>query len=333
MVLEITDLSHQSGSYLELKSDRLFKSNEPGVYPPLLTEGQIVRIVSPAGPIEEGSLDYSINLLKSWGLQIEEGRNVYVKNGYLAGSDEQRATDLVEALRDPNVNGVISSRGGYGSLRILDKIPWKEFKQSTPKYFSGFSDIGVLQVNLWQLSGWITYSGLQAVNGLSERTPQPVIEQFKSKIMIRDSEAPQSGDSMALRAMREGDSEGVLLPICLTMLMSLLETHYCPNLSNVILCIEDIAEAPYRVDRMFWQLSDSGKLRDISCLVLGCFYFNGKNVIEEVELSALHHFANEPFPIYSGLQYGHALDRLTLPIGAKSEILDSHLTIHSNYRH
>ena len=115
-------------------------------------------------------------------------------------------------------------------------------------------------------------------------------------------------------------SKGYLLPICLSMLISLIGTEHFPNMSGAVLCLEDVNEPPYRIDRMFWQLSQSRNLDNIAALVLGEFTFDQNSVSQQAVKSVNNHFSDKRFPVYSGLPFGHIENRPTLPVGVEVNI-------------
>ncbi len=122
-------------------------------YPELLAEGDTIRVVSPAGPVDQADLQIGVLGLEEMGFNVETGRHVYAKSDFLAGNDEDRLSDLITALTEPHIKGVICSRGGYGIVRILERVPWQKLKELPPKVFVGFSDITAFQINLLLRSG------------------------------------------------------------------------------------------------------------------------------------------------------------------------------------
>ncbi len=294
-----------------------------GELPPALSPGDKIRIVSPAGPVDRKRLNDGVGLLEAWGYEVELSPHVFDNTGFLAGSDNDRLKDLSGALLDRKVSCVFCSRGGYGVLRLLDRLPYDEILRQPVKAFVGFSDVSAFQLVLRQRCGWVSFSGPQVAMALSgdvtDRTAlhlRGMLDGSWRLLTWRD------GDTPLLRPVRSGAATGVLLPCNLAMLVSLVGTEFMPDLSGAILCIEDIDEPPYRVDRMLWQLRESGVLSNIAALVIGVFMWNKKPISDEVSGSALDLFKHDGFPIWRDLPYGHIDDRLTLPVGSPAVVDD-----------
>lgn len=309
------------------KSIRLWTSwDEGGLrlgrFPPPLQPGDRVKVVSPSSPTEPEAVTKGMEVLKEWGLRPELGRNALLNRGYLAGSDSERLQDLCEALLDPSVRGVFATRGGYGVVRLLDHIPWDDLAQRPPKAFVGFSDLGALQLNLLQRCGWGSFSGLQVANGLGGDSGEVPRRCLWGMLNGTGRVLTWRGVPVQLRPIRQGECGGVLVPICLSILTALIGTPHQPNLDGAVLCVEDVEEAPYRIDRMFWQLEHSGLAEGLAGLVLGAFLWKGENLAAQVHSIAADCFARSGFPIWSGLPYGHFPERLTLPMGAEVKVGD-----------
>lgn len=297
----------------------------PGKLPPLLKRGDLVRVVSPAGPADPGLIDLGIDRILGWGLRAEVAPHATERVGFLAGEDSDRVDDLAAALLDPNVSAVFCSRGGYGAVRILDSLPWEEIGAAPPKIFVGFSDIGVVQSVLWSRCGWISFSAPQVAHGLggdiSDRTERHMRQMLESG--PRGELAWPDSPPLALNPIIVGEAKGVLLPICMTMLVCLVGTPFMPDLDGVILCLEDTAEPPYRIDRMFWQIAASGAADKIAGLLVGSFSFRGLDVSEDAAMSAVSHLGKLGVPIWKGMPYGHQDERLTLPLGVSATVSKS----------
>jgi muramoyltetrapeptide carboxypeptidase len=292
-----------------------------GVLPPSLNPGDIIRVVSPAGPADRHLVASGIAKLQDWGYKVELSKHALDRSGFLAGEDDGRLSDLLEALTDSNVKGIVCTRGGYGSGRLLDKIPWEQISGQDPKLFIGFSDIGALQIALYNRCGWVSLSGPQVAHGLSGAATSRSAEQLRGFIDGTHRELKWRDESeLRLDPLRTGSARGILIPCCLSILISLLDTPYFPNLDRALLCLEDINEADYRIDRMIWQLKASGRLDNISGLILGKFILNGVDICPVAANSVLHFYSDHSFPIWRGISYGHVDECLTLPIGAEVEI-------------
>jgi len=291
-------------------------------FPQALNPGDFIRVVSPAGPVDSKRLTVGIELLKSWGYKVELAQHALEREGFLAGRDQYRIDDLTDALHNESIKGVICSRGGYGVVRLLDFIDWSKFATIEPKVFIGFSDISAFQIALYQMCGWVSFSGPQAAMGLSGDVNLRSLDHLRGMIdgSWRRLYWRSNEDKIKLKPVRENEAEGFLIPSNLSMLVALIGTEYMPDLSGALLCIEDISEPPYRIDRMLWQLRHSRKVDNLVALIIGEFIFEGRSIVDSVVKSALDHFGNTGFPIWRGIPYGHVEDRLTLPVGIGVQI-------------
>lgn len=285
-----------------------------------LEPGDLIQVVSPAGPVDEVKLNKGIARLCDWGYRVTVAPNAMAKSGYLAGSDMERSDDLLRALTDPDIKGIICSRGGYGSARILKDIHWEQLKDITPKYFIGFSDISAILLQLWSKSGWVSFSGPQVAMALSGDLTDRSVNNLKLFLKGDYSNAGWSDDKIQLKRIRGHSANGVIVPSCLSILVSLIGTPWLPSLVGTIVCLEDLNEPPYRLDRMFWQLKESNALRGINGIVLGHFRWDGENISRQVGEIVSDLFRDDDFGIWYDLPWGHVDDRLTIPIGVIASI-------------
>lgn len=293
-------------------------------FPDPLKSGDLIALISPAGPIDERSLLDGKSIIESWGYEVSLGENVLKHSGYLAGSDVERLADLLDALMNPAIKGIICSRGGYGMGRLLPSIPWEKLSRINPKPFVGFSDIAFFMIPLMQKSGWITFSGPQAGKSLTEDSTERTKEHLSGFLSGNHRDLSWSRNSPQQLKQLKGKegAKGTIIPCCLSILVALIGTEYFPNLNNVILCLEDINEPVYRIDRMFTQLEHTGLFKGLSGLILGHFTSKGKNTSDAVGEIANTLYNKIDFPIWTGLPYGHINDRITIPMGASVEIND-----------
>ncbi|GAB3942054.1 hypothetical protein GCM10027614_28420 [Micromonospora vulcania] len=141
-------------------------TEDAAIRPPVLRPGDTVLLVSPSGPTSPERVARGMELLTGWGLRPVPAPNAYARRGYLAGTDEQRAADLNAAFADPQVRGVICTRGGYGAQRVVDAIDMAAVRRD-PKVVAGFSDITALQFALWRGRGWRACTGPGPPGGTS----------------------------------------------------------------------------------------------------------------------------------------------------------------------
>jgi muramoyltetrapeptide carboxypeptidase len=283
------------------------------IVPPFLQSGDMARVVATSGALKElAAFEKGVEIWRSRGYRVTFGQNYDVRNGYLAGTDEQRRQDLQDAWLDPDCKVILCARGGYGSARLLEDWTWPEV--SRPKWVIGFSDVTGI---LWSLAR----VGITSVHGavlttVAEETPRSLDRLF-SLIEGRGIE-PLAGTGWGA-----GKVKGKLLPANLTVATHLLHTPVQPNLDGVILALEDVTEAPYRIDRMLTQWRAAGVLRQVGGIALGRFSRCDPPVVGESQTveEVLHdRLGDLKIPIVSGLSFGHDGENLALPMGMTVEL-------------
>jgi muramoyltetrapeptide carboxypeptidase len=275
--------------------------------PPRLKTGDTIGIAAPAGPFETDLFERGMAVLKEMGFQVHVPEPVFKKCGFLAGPDEVRAEVINALFRDPEVDAVLCARGGYGSTRVLPYLDWETIRRR-PKAFVGFSDITVLHWVLHQRTGLVSFHGpmgttLAAASELSR-------EHFQQALMSgRPLDLVPEGAS----ALRQGEAVGKVVGGNLTLLCHLVGTPYAPNFDGCILVVEDVTEAPYRIDRMLVQLSLAGCFHEVAGVVLGAFQDCGD--VAEIHEVFLRTFGPLGIPIVAGFPIGHGQENTTLPLG------------------
>lgn len=280
--------------------------------------GDRVAIVAPSSPFLFERLQTGCERLQEWGLEPVYDPGILDKWGYLAGDDAQRARLLQQAFADDSIQAILCARGGYGAARLLEHLSWETLRQY-PKRFCGFSDITVLHAAMQQKLGWITFHSPMVASALfyegtlesQERLKQTLFADALSQIC-----PPMTGESL-----QGGTGTGRLIGGNLALVVSLLGTPYQPDFRDAILVLEDVDEAPYRLDRMFQQLHLSGALSQLAGLGLGDFggplrdhYHDGDYDPAEFWLQRLP--LPSHCPILYNLPVGHTHENWTLPLGA-----------------
>lgn len=286
--------------------------------PSRLRVGDTIGVVAPAGPFNRDTFDRGIKSLKDLGFQIVIPTGLLDADGYLAGSDPHRAHFINRMFTDNRIDAIICARGGYGCLRLLPLLDYDSISEN-PKIFVGFSDITVLLTVLTDRCGLATFHG-PVVTSLADAPDQ-----------TRDAfvQALTCGDKLEMRAsggltIHPGLTSGVVRGGNLTTLCHLVGTPYEPKFAGKILFLEDRAEAPYRIDRMLTHMKLAGCFENLAGIALGSFEDCGP--IDDVCNIVAECFQNESFPIFAGLDAGHAAVNRTLPFGIEAT-LDA--TVHS----
>lgn len=279
--------------------------------PEPLVSGDIVRVIAPSGALREReAFEAGLAIWRSRGYQVKLTPEYGDRWGYLAGTDIQRRQSLRNALADPDCKAILCARGGWGGARLLEDWRWVEQGQTLqPKWLIGFSDITSL---LWSLS----IQGVSGVHGPLLTTlaaePEASIQRLFDWVERHDFQPLQGS------AWVEGKATGLLLPANLTVATHLLGSLHHPPLEGVILAIEDVSEAPYRIDRMLTQWRMSGLLQQVAGVAIGRFsqcdppQSVPSFSVEEVLRDRL---CDLGVPVVAELPFGHDGENAALPVG------------------
>ncbi|MBF0574931.1 LD-carboxypeptidase [Dysgonomonas sp. GY617] len=234
------------------------------IYPPLLNKLDKAIIISPSGSTDSQYIDNACRVLQDWGLMVEVASHARGEYGRYGGTIEERLSDLQEAMDEEDIDLIFCSRGGYGVVQLLDKLNFEGIKKH-PKWIVGYSDITALHLALLQ-EGVASLHAPMARH-LSEDSNDIASGFLKESLFFGMPKYEISSHLLN----REGLVEGILFGGNLAVLTGLTGTYYVDVPENGILFVEDIGEAPYKIDRMIWQLKLSGILSRISGLVVGQF--------------------------------------------------------------
>nr|WP_132705104.1 LD-carboxypeptidase [Winogradskyella wandonensis] len=290
------------------------------IQPPYLKAGDTVAIVAPSGILKnrEGEIQQAVSLLKSWGLNVVIGKHVFSKDNHFAGTDEQRCEDFQNALDDPKISAIWCARGGYGTVRILDKLDFTKFTKN-PKWLIGYSDITALH-NQFHNQGFQSLHALMCVSLTKDLSEiQETVDTFKSAIFGNPENYVLEGS----KYNREGTTEGILVGGNLTMLHTMLGSDTSIDTSGKILFIEEIGEYKYHIDRMLQSLKRAGYFKNLKGLIVGDMSKLRKNTtlwgtsIEQLILDALSEY---DFPIAFNMPAGHEQDNRALVLGKQVEL-------------
>ena len=277
--------------------------------PPPLRAGGTVGIIAPAGRVDPLLLRRGAARLTRLGLTVRLGRHVTASHRYFAGTDAQRAADFQEMLENPEVDAVVCARGGVGAARIIPHLA-PERLAGRPKIFVGASDITTLLLYLHESFGWITFHGPMAATQFGRGSSSVRESQFLAVLGGKPVEMRFDG----VTALAPGTADGPLTGGCLTLLCTTIGTPYEIETAGKILFIEDVNEAPYRIDRMLAYLKAVGKFKRVRGVVFGQMPGCRPDVLPEVILDLLGPCR---IPILFGFPCGHGDATATLPIGAR----------------
>jgi muramoyltetrapeptide carboxypeptidase len=289
--------------------------------PAALSEGSTVAVVSPAGPVVPDILEEGLEQLRDWGLEVRLDEDLYTREpdrGYLAGNDDVRRRAVQRALDDPEVEAIVFSRGGYGTMRILPDL---EFATSDggPTLLVGFSDLTAMHLYVAGARGIPT---LHAPVVKSLRMHEPGDRSLASLrgALFGTRAAPIAVDG--LDRVTGGEATGRLLGGNLTLLVHMIGSPLCPDLNDTILLLEDIGEEDYRLDRAFTALRLAEKSRRPAGLILGNFTDCDGTFVEESELAQFVEVlgAEWEVPAVADFPSGHGSRNLAVPMGVEAEL-------------
>ncbi|SDZ05069.1 muramoyltetrapeptide carboxypeptidase [Micromonospora pattaloongensis] len=294
-------------------------TDDQAVRPPALRPGDAVALVSPSGPTRPERVARGIELLTGWGLRPVPATNAYARHGYLAGTDELRAADLNAALADPEIRGVICTRGGYGAQRVVDAIDMAAVRRD-PKVVAGFSDITALQFALWRGARLATVHGPGAA-WLDDRTPAASAESLRAALMSPAAVTiPRLPTGETASVVVPGTATGPLIGGNLCLIVSSIGTPDMPDLTGAILLIEEVEEPPYKVDRMLVHLRRSGALRGVAGVAVGQFTRCADDWPVDVADVLTEGLGGLGVPVLGGLPIGHGVGQLTVPLGVPATL-------------
>lgn len=294
--------------------------------PKKLNSGDVIGIISPASsPDDPTRIEKGVRYLEKLGYRVEVGKNVGKERGYLAGTDEERLSDLHDMFGNKEVKAIFCVRGGYGSGRLLDKIKFNLIKKN-PKIFVGYSDITVLQMAIYQKTGLVTFAGpMVAVDFWKEEVDPFTEENFwdllTKKRKIGKLHNPKDEHFFVLN---KGRGEGKLFGGNLALLASIMGTHYFPSMKDAILLLEDIGEQPYRVDRLLNQLKLANIFKQANGVILGRFVdcYESDETKKTLTLNEViaDYFNGMDIPVIYNFKHGHISSNLTIPFGVKCKL-------------
>ncbi|HEX5416043.1 MAG TPA: LD-carboxypeptidase [Chloroflexota bacterium] len=282
----------------------------------ILRPGDTVAVIAPASPIDVESLEEGLEVLRRLGFRPRLGPGVLDGRGYLAGaSDQERADQLTAAFADPSVAGILCARGGYGAMRLLDRIDWEVVRRN-PKFFGGFSDITALHLAM-NAQELVTFHAPMVGAGLAE--PENAALLYRAMTSAEPlGRLPQPEGGSEILTLSHGKATGRLVGGNLTLLSTSLGTPWEIQTKGKVVLLEEVHELPYGVDRLLVHLLLAGKLVDAAGIVFGdsptCLNRpDGKpsltlyEVIEDLLIPL-------GIPLIYGYPCGHSRFRWTLPL-------------------
>ena len=316
----IPGLSYHSlaGAEQKLWEEELFTT------PPYLKPGDTIGITCPAGHISAAELGPAVATLQSWGFKLRLGSTVGKRDFTFGGTDEERTADMQQMLDDPSLQAILCARGGYGCIRIIDRLDFRKFAEN-PKWIIGFSDITVIHAHL-NRNYRIASIHSKMCNSFPYRLNEAEPEQLKSILSIRDAlvghrvEYPLPVDLNN----KKGAGTGLLVGGNLKTIETLAGTASDIHADGMILFVEDVGEYLYSIDRMFFSLKRTGKLDRLAGLLIGGFKVKPDDPGDEFGRSVynivLDHVSPFQYPVCFNFPVGHQKVNFALKCGVKHQL-------------
>ena len=303
-----------------------FQYNEDAktIIPAYLKKGDTIGITSPAGYITLEEIQPAIQLIQSWGYNVKVGSTIGKRDFTFGGTDKERADDFQQLLDDKKIKAILYARGGYGSVRIIDQLKWEKFKAS-PKWVIGFSDITIMHSHINRNLG-IASIHSKMCNSFPDVWAQADAQQVETILSIAKA---ISGENMHYTTPfnarnRMGTAEGVLVGGNLKTLESLSGSASDLRTDGKILFVEDTGEYMYSIDRMFWNLLRTGKLKNLAGLIVGGFKVKVDegdddfgHTLQDVVMEKIKGF---DYPVCFDFPVGHQRNNFALKCGVRHKL-------------
>lgn len=295
---------------------------------PRLKPGDTVGLINPAGAtFHKDDVLIAEETLAALGLKMKSGQHLLDRYGYLAGTDEARAADVNQMFANPEINAILSLRGGWGCNRILDMVDYKTAAKN-PKIIMGYSDITSLLVALTAKTGLVTFHGPVGTSTWNEFSTNFVRKLLFQAETVTMENPKHIGDNLTQTQNRilpigPGKTRGMLWGGNLSVLTAMVGSDYLPKAKGSILFLEEVGEDIYRVDRMLTQLKLAGILQELSGFVFGkCSKCDAGDTYGSLTLEEVlsDHIKPLGIPAWYGSMIGHIEDKFTMPCGLEAEI-------------
>lgn len=291
------------------------------IKPKKLKLGDTITFIAPSGNIDEDKVLNAKKYFENKGYIVKLGAHIFDNDRYMAGNDTDRAKDLENAFKDNQTDAILCVRGGYGALRIIDKIDYNIIKNN-PKIFCGYSDITVLSAIILKKTGLITFSSPMPKGDFQPEEINEYTERQFFKTLTNDK---ITVSAQYLKTYKSGKAKGIIIGGNLASVASLCGTDFIPD-DKFIFFAEDLNEPVYKIDKYFRQLLNIKKFKkNISAIILGDFLDSEPK--EQLD-SLFLELANElNIPTFGGYYITHDKQKDTIPIGGFATLCDGTLSI------
>lgn len=283
--------------------------------PPSLQPGDLVAVAAPGSAFDRAAFARGVDFIAAQGYRVTWRSDITTRFGYFAGDDDRRAAELDAWLRDPEVKAVLFARGGYGTSRIVDRLDFAALRRR-PKAIAGFSDLTVLLLAATQRAGIAAFHGPMVASAGKGRDG----ERDMARLLALLAGKPGPRAHRGLRSLRPGSVRAAVTGGNLSLLAHSVGTPFEVATRGRILFVEEIGEAPYRIDRMVRQLHLAGVFREVAGVVLGQFSGITPGERRAVAGLFLEALGTRAVPVAAGFPAGHDSPNRALPFGVTATL-------------
>ena len=289
------------------------------IKPKKLNKGDTIGILALSGAIEsEENIQRAKKYFENKGYKVVLSENIFDKSRYLAGTDEKKVQELHKFFMNPEINMILCARGGYGVIRLLEKIDYELIKNN-PKIFAGYSDLTALEAMIYKKTGLITFYAPHAQSDFGVEEVSEFVEKSFFHTLTNTDKLELLPEKEKEKVYFEGEAKGILLGGNLATIVSLCGQDFIPD-EKFIFFAEDLNEPVYKIDKMMTQLFNIEKFKE-NCqgIILGDFLDAGDaNHFDELFYELGERLQK---PILSGFNISHAKEKITVPYGANAVFL------------
>ncbi|MBL0143440.1 MAG: LD-carboxypeptidase [Betaproteobacteria bacterium] len=301
----------------------------PLVKPARLRRGDLVGLIAPGGAMEDAHIEKSVRNIESLGMRVKLGDNVRLRRGNYSGFPLQQVEDLHAMFRDAQVKAIWTGRGGSGGSAMLPLIDYALIR-AHPRIVVGFSDATALHLAILRRAGLVTFHGPVAISSWTDYSREHLVAAIMEprptwtiESAAQNRRKAESQPEFAERVIRPGVAAGPLVGGNLAVLTALVGTPYAAQMRGRVVFLEEINEAPYRINRMLTQLVQSGDLKEAAAVMLGTFIKcvpppgEASLTLEETLVDLV-----EPLGVPSayGFSFGHIAHQFTIPMGIRARV-------------
>ncbi len=291
------------------------------IKPEKLKKGDTIAIIALSGAVENrNNILRAKKYFEKKGYEVVLSENIFDKNRYLAGSDEKKVEELHKFFKNPKIKMILCARGGYGAIRLLDKIDFELIKNN-PKIFAGYSDATALEAMILKKTGLVTFYAPMAQSDFGVENVLKTVEKSFFDAVAKAKSLEIKPDKRKAKIYYEGEAQGIFWGGNLATIVSLCGVDFIPD-EKFVFFAEDLGEDTYKIDKMFTQLLNIEKFKkNLQGIILGNFL----DVINKKHFDELFFELGEKLkvPVLSGFKITHAPDKITVPYGGYSRFSTS----------